>query len=323
MIDNGGIACEPAEVCAVCGGPGLLLHEGLTDHLFGAPGRWSIRQCRSDRCGLGWVDPKPVVSDIGKLYETYYTHAGTASEREASGSAQIPPRSALKRLLGILLPWQSAQFASGLLHLEDLPPGRLLEMGCGSGNFLAAAAAHGWAAEGMDFDEKAIAAANVLTGVTARVGDLDDPALVDGRYDAIVMNHVIEHLPDPVHAFARCAALLRPGGRLVMVTPNMAAQGRDIFGPDWRGLEIPRHLHLFTAASLRRLAGEAGFSSIQCFSSIGGHETAFMVELSSEIARKAGRTPPQAKVRQMRIRAALASLLGGVRGEFVVLVAER
>jgi len=323
MIDNDGIACEPAPVCALCGSAGDLIHADLADQLFGAPGRWSIRQCGNAGCAIGWVDPKPKVQDIGKLYETYYTHDSVADERASSGQYTVSRHKTLKRLLARLMPWQSAQFASGLFHLEDLPPGRLLDVGCGSGGFLAAAAGQGWQAEGIDFDARAIAAANELDGVTARVGDLDDPALVDGTYDAITMSHVIEHLPDPAHAFARCAALLRPGGRLVMVTPNMQAQGRDLFGGDWRGLEIPRHLHLFTAASLKRLARDAGFASTQAFSPLGGHETTFMIDQSTRIARNAGHEPPAADGVAMRRRAALNGLFGRARGEFVVLVAER
>lgn len=326
MIDNAGINCEAAPVCGLCGSSGAVLHVGLADHLFGAPGQWGIRQCRNADCAAGWVDPAPVPQDIGKLYQSYYTHAqdGETDERAAAGGgATASRRATLKRLLARLLPWQSAQFASGLLYLEDKTPGRLLEVGCGSGWFLREAMQRGWQAEGIDFDQQAIAAANRLQGVTARVGDLDHPDLLAGSYHAIVMNHVIEHVPYPVQAFSRCAALLQPGGRLVMVTPNMEAQGHRLFGPDWRGLEIPRHLHLFTARSLRQLARSAGFSRVQAFSPIGGHETQYMIRQSEDIARKAGRQPPRANASRMRVTASLAALFGAARGEFLALVAER
>ena len=102
------------------------------------------------------------------------------------------------------------------------------------------------------------------------------------------MNNVIEQLPDTPRVLARCRDLLRSGGRLVVVTPNISSQCHDIFGACWRGLEVPRHLHLFTAASLRGIAKAAAFSSIQDFSPPNGAQVDTMIEASSEIAERSG-----------------------------------
>jgi 2-polyprenyl-3-methyl-5-hydroxy-6-metoxy-1,4-benzoquinol methylase len=324
-IDNGGIACRSQSHCVLCGTEGTVLYSDLRDHLFGAPGRWSVRQCTNARCALGWVDPQPLPDQIGALYAHYYTHAEVGSPgAEASSTEEdfAPKPSRAKQLLAAVFPWRRVQYRNGLMHLEDLPPGRVLEVGCGSGAFLGAARTAGWAAEGIDFDAAAVAAANHRPGVRARVADIHDGALAAASYDAIVMNNAIEHLPHPQAVFARCAQLLKPGGRLVMTTPNMAALGREVFGGDWRGLEIPRHLYVYTAQALRELAREAGFRRAQAFSPLGGSGIAFMVEHSSEIARKAGRQPPVPNARWMHLKAVATALLGISRGEWVALVAE-
>jgi 2-polyprenyl-3-methyl-5-hydroxy-6-metoxy-1,4-benzoquinol methylase len=75
------------------------------------------------------------------------------------------------------------------------------------------------------------------------------------------MNHVIEHVHDPVALMAECARILKPGGSLVIVTPNIESYGHRVFGAFWRGLEPPRHLHIFSLSALTRCAERAGFRS--------------------------------------------------------------
>src|SRR5690348_6884927 len=60
--------------CYLCKASGKLLYEGLTDRLFDAPGSWSLKLCPNPSCGLIWLDPMPIESDIAKAYERYYTH---------------------------------------------------------------------------------------------------------------------------------------------------------------------------------------------------------------------------------------------------------
>ncbi|MER2513863.1 MAG: hypothetical protein ABTQ25_15825 [Nitrosomonas ureae] len=68
------IGIEVKPDCCLCGKPGETLYRNRTDYLFGTPGEWSFRICRGNDCGLVWLDPRPVVNEIGKAYENYYTH---------------------------------------------------------------------------------------------------------------------------------------------------------------------------------------------------------------------------------------------------------
>ncbi len=328
-IDNQGVRCRPQSRCVRCGGEGAPLHADIRDHIFGAPGVWSLRQCVARECGIAWLDPQPLAEDIGKLYASYHTHdvqQADAADDDGMANAELVyglRYSRWRRALGAIVPPLNFRLNSGLGFLSDLEPGKLLDVGCGSGAFLAVAARHGWEAHGIDFDPQAVAAANRRPGVTAHVGDLAglDPALAP--FDAITLDNVIEHLPDPEQVFDQCYALLRPGGRLVMQTPNIESEGHRIFGPDWRGLEVPRHLQVFTARALRGSARRAGFARAELISLSAGEGPSFFISASRHIATQSGRVPPDARARAMKIATWLGMLAGKQRGEALVLIAHR
>jgi SAM-dependent methyltransferase len=152
-------------------------------------------------------------------------------------------------------------------------------------------------------------------------GDLLDWDCAPGSFDAIVLNNVIEHVLLPENTIARCCELLREGGQLTAITPNIDSIGHELFGRDWRGLEPPRHLHLFNAPSLRALTNGKGFNQVRVFSTPG--IARFMFEVSSKLATDAGRTPPQINTKAVILKERLLEILGISRGEWVVLIAKR
>ena len=164
------------------------------------------------------------------------------------------------RLIPRVAPARGALVDREIRHLPAIPGGRLLDVGCGSGAFLVQMAALGWRAQGIDPDPAAVASAreaglSVTQGTLADL-DLDEHA---GAFDAVTLSHVIEHLHDPAEDLRRVHRLLRPGGLLWIATPNLEALGLRRFGRDWLGLDPPRHLVLFTRASLERLLRDTGF----------------------------------------------------------------
>ena len=143
--------------------------------------------------------------------------------------------------------------------LEGYPPGRVLELGAADGRRLALFRSLGWDAVGLDIDPQSAARARRERGIEVHVGALEPNTFAEGTFDAVVSNHVLEHLPDPVSTLMVAAALLRPGGRLIAVTPNGRSYGQRRFGKDWYGLDAPRHLVIFTVPGLRAAARAAGF----------------------------------------------------------------
>ncbi len=263
---------EPVESCSVCGATDrALLYEGLRDRLFGvAPGVWRLVRC--GQCGSAYLDPRPTEASIARAYEGYYTHGaeppappGDArrallnSYLNARWGYTLRPALPVGHAIEVLVPMRAAIADRELRHQRSQPGARLLDVGAGNGAFVAYARRHGWDAEGIDPDASAVATARDQ-GIPVRVGtlaDLEDVA--DGTYASVTLSHVIEHLHDPVRELRRIHRLLAPHGQVWIATPNLQALGHRLFGRDWVGLDPPRHLVLFTTASLEAALRRAGF----------------------------------------------------------------
>lgn len=237
---------------------------------------------RCGSCGCGYLDPCPDKATIGLAYSSYYTHG--SQQRAAPirriglartllhdwlngylnsryGLSRRPANTGGRLLLPLLPPIRTAADAY-CRHLRRPPPGGfLLDLGCGNGEFLSLAQEMGWRAEGVDFDEQAVRAARDA-GFQVHHGGIEVFEGVEERYDVITLNHVIEHVHDPVELLGRVHSLLKPGGVLWIETPNVESLGHRIYGPHWRGLEPPRHLVLFSSASLRSALQRTGFSRV-------------------------------------------------------------
>jgi 2-polyprenyl-3-methyl-5-hydroxy-6-metoxy-1,4-benzoquinol methylase len=259
-----GIRAAPRPQCYSCGGAGVALYDELRDELFSAPGSWALRRCEHASCGLLWLDPMPLADDLARAYEDYYTHDTSAGSRGRNAVK------AVYRLLVDAFLWPlgipAERRRTDLMLIGGRPPGTVLDIGCGHGVFLAQLAMRGWRVSGIDFDPVAVAAARAQH-LDVEVGTVD--TLVDsGRtFDYVTASHVVEHVPDPVHFLAQCRRLLKPGGSAIVRTPNANSLGHRRYGRAWRGLEPPRHLHIFTPAAFVACARRAGFANSQCFTS--------------------------------------------------------
>lgn len=270
------VAVTSVPLCHVCGAAGTVLHEGARDWLFGAPGEWRYRRCGA--CGLVWQDPMVTPEDVGRLYQSYYTHArpadtGQSAARRLYRSAQrghLANRYGYEtthwsdRVLGLLLALHPGRRADADFLAQYLPAsarGRLLDVGCGHGAMLTQMREFGWQAEGIEFDEAAAAVARAR-GFRVALGTVFTADVPASTFDAVTMSHVIEHVHDPIATLRRCRELLVPGGTLVAITPNAESWGHRTFGQAWRGLEPPRHLHVFSQRALAGAAEAAGFSAV-------------------------------------------------------------
>jgi 2-polyprenyl-3-methyl-5-hydroxy-6-metoxy-1,4-benzoquinol methylase len=149
----------------------------------------------------------------------------------------------------------------GWQELADMAPGRLMDVGCGTGATLALGRQLGWAVEGLEMDRDAVLSARAAG---LRVGEGGYERLADSplAFDCIICSHVIEHVFDPVGMLGAMHAALKPGGTLLLSTPNVCSDVHRHFGKYWRGLEAPRHLVLFSEASLTRLLQTQGFEVV-------------------------------------------------------------
>ena len=258
--------------CLLCDSQGRPAHTGLRDRLFGAPGQWNLYRCENDSCRLLWLNPMPLAEDISIAYEDYYTHAEADESDVPVGGRLKQVFRRMHRLAMDLTSTTEARQAALDLYLGDVRPGRVLEVGSGSGAHLLHLKAMGWDVEGQDIDPEAGARSLEGRGIRVHHGPLAELRLAESRYDAIVMNHVIEHATDPVALLGECRRLLAQDGQLVIVTPNTSSFGYFLFGASWLPLDPPRHLFLFSAKNLPVLARLAGYSRADAWASAASAE---------------------------------------------------
>jgi 2-polyprenyl-3-methyl-5-hydroxy-6-metoxy-1,4-benzoquinol methylase len=250
--------------CYLCGAVGTLLYENLTDRLFGAPGIWDFKQCPNPSCSLIWLDPMPTETDVGKAYKNYYTHETQPASTEQNGLERA--KAALTRVYEFgwrFTPVYAERRELELMYLGGLPPGRVLEVGCGDGHTLAQLRARGWDVQGLEVDEHATAQARRTFGVPVFCSRLDEARFLDQEFDAVVMNHVIEHVHDPLALLRESKRILKRGGHLVSITPNTKGWGHARFGACWIGMDRPRHLLLFSRNTLEQMARTCGFHEVK------------------------------------------------------------
>ena len=265
--DASTIRTEPCPRCIVCGQPGLALYEGLTDYLAGTPGSWRMARCVDPACGMLWLDPKPLAADLIKAYAVYHTHGGSRT-RKLSALWLSAVNSACKQFCHLLeIGSALGRQRRGLrtMFIGKASPGRLLEVGSGSGRFLNRMRKAGWSVDGIDFDPVAAARIQERFGIPVAVGSLPELGYPEGEYDVVAMSQVLEHVADPVALLKECRRVLRPGGRLVLSTPNARSLAHRLYGRHWRGLEPPRHQHVFTTSALARCARDCGFADARLF----------------------------------------------------------
>lgn len=265
---------ESVDVCPVCKSASRCLkHKAVQDWTFGsAPGLWSYWACND--CDSLYLKPRPTSSSIGRAYTSYYTHRPVPVDMGLRGlklrwkNERLSLRLAQNILPRLNLPnwlhsWakrkaQRMALSFGLEILASLSVGRFMDVGCGSGTVVALARQMGWDAEGLEFDSEAVTVAR-QAGLTILEGGYELLFERPESFDVLLCSHVIEHVHDPLDMLKAMHAALRPGGILLLSTPNAQSDVHRRFGPYWRGLEAPRHLMLFNEFALINLMKEAGF----------------------------------------------------------------
>jgi SAM-dependent methyltransferase len=137
--------------------------------------------------------------------------------------------------------------------------GKLLDLGCGDGRFLAKAA-HQFDVMGVELSARAAESARALVpGAPILVGPVTEAAIPQGSFDLVTQFGYIEHEWQPIAGLEVAFRALKQGGVLVIKTPNYASWNRSVMGEDWCGIHIPSHNNYFTPLTLGRMLRQTGF----------------------------------------------------------------
>jgi SAM-dependent methyltransferase len=287
---------EELGACPVCHSSArTLLYAGLRDIVFHvAPGAWNMFRC--DACACRYLDPRPTRESILLAYQGYFTHQapapdsllapGTLPRRRrndflaARFGYDLPHREPFGRYAVHVLPPRRRRYERLVRDLPaPRPGGRLLDVGCGNGEFLVRMRELGWTVAGHDFDPEAARVVRGL-GIEVAEGPLGADSFTQ-PFDAITLHHVIEHVHDPVEFLQACRQLLAPGGAIWIATPNAESLGWLRFGRYWMPLDCPRHLCVFSRRGLDVALDRAGFVQRSVNADIGQYgATATAVEVA-------------------------------------------
>jgi SAM-dependent methyltransferase len=232
-------------LCPCCGST-TTPSDRLRDDRYGEPGWFPLLLCSA--CGhhhLGGTAPR---IDPKRLYAERYPRA-------TMRAIDWRPSSLKGGLTGWLAGERSGAWPWVPHHV------RLLDIGCGTGQNLAWHRTRGCRALGIDPDPAAIAIA-ASHGLDVRCGTWIDSAQIAAPFDCITCDQVLEHLPDPIAGLRDMAQALKPGGRLIIATPNGRSLIRRWLGRRWVHWHAPYHLHIFSPRSLRLAVTLAGLRPI-------------------------------------------------------------
>jgi 2-polyprenyl-3-methyl-5-hydroxy-6-metoxy-1,4-benzoquinol methylase len=219
-----------------------------------APARLDGPLVKCRRCGLVYVGHR--IQDYTFAYVNPEKSRALAERVQALGLVDDAVEQAEA-------PWRQKLFEERLRHLQRfVRSGRLLEIGCASGEFLRLAAQAGFDVEGVEPEPVTSVAARQTHGLNVITGTLVEASYPPDSFDAVVLFHVLEHLDSPRQTVTEINRILKPGGILVIETPNIDTIWFRLLGARWRQF-IPDHYYFFTPRTLSRLLQETGFQTLQ------------------------------------------------------------
>lgn len=225
----------------------LCKNEQFTDH-------WDLENFsykRCPKCSLVYQNPQPVACDVEDRYDDSYL------------SYEMENEDTFLNLMFLGL--KDVGFNTTETCLRDK---KILDIGCATGLFLAHMKKLGWDTYGVEVCAGAADFGNNKRGLNIFKGILDDCLIPDNSLDVIHLSHVIEHINKPDEFVKKIYSLLKPGGIVYCVTPNISGFQAKLFKGLWRSA-IPDHLVLFSVVTLKKIFRQNNLKTVK-FKTWGG-----------------------------------------------------
>lgn len=225
-----------------------VLYPRMFDDRYGYPGHFDV--CRCPRCGQAQTTPLMRSEELPALYGNYYPRREIDIDSLVRQVGNPADPAEIRR--------RERNGTDNQGQYLARPGMAVLDYGCGAGVSLMEAKALGAEPYGIEADPNVKQVVDAL-GLRIHIGTLDDFPHQDLRFDLIVLNQVLEHIPQPQDLLARFDKLLKPEGRLVIAVPNADSIFARFFKRAWINWHIPYHLHHFNPGSIRLFLQRCGW----------------------------------------------------------------
>ncbi len=228
--------------CPICNGQDLLPFLICKDYTVSRE-TFSIVRCAS--CGFRFTNPRPGVDELARYYlsEDYISH---------SNSSKGLINWLYKKVRTYTLKGKVAKINA------ESAIGQILDIGCGTGEFLNACVSAGWKGKGIEPSEMASAQAKKNFNLSV-FSEEEMDKLPSESFDVITMWHVLEHVPNLVERVKDLQRLLKSTGVALIAVPNCESRDAKHYKEFWAAYDVPRHLYHFSPADIKNLFSKHGF----------------------------------------------------------------
>lgn len=252
------------KACPVCGSTDLVDLFATQDYSYSQQ-RFTLQECQ--QCHFRLTNPQPDSDTLPQYYQAddYISHTGKSK--------------------GVITTLYHGARKFNLHHKHKLiskfhPIGNLLDIGCGTGEFLAFMKQKNWQVHGV---EPATTARQKAEELLNQPIYTQLPITSDKQYDVITLWHVLEHLPNLNQQLQQIKTLLKPHGLIFVAVPNYESTDASIYQQHWAAYDVPRHLWHFSKESMSKLLVN---HQLQLKSVKAMPLDAFYISLLSETYRK-------------------------------------
>lgn len=232
--------------CPWCGSDKAQINLWLKDEFLT---KEDFHICECLNCGLLYTTPRPDKDRIGEYYksEEYYSH-------QENKKGFIPRVYENVKKINLKHKYKLAS--------KELEVGKLLDIGCGVGDFLHTAESHGWVCTGVEPSQEAIAVAKKrIKGNIIQGEELEK--ISDETFEVITMWHVLEHVDDLKWQIAQLQRLIKKEGRIIIAVPNYKSYDAYFYKDKWAAYDVPRHLNHFNKETIVKIFKINGLELIE------------------------------------------------------------